>query len=184
MHRFRTWTARRWLALSAGCAVLALLIVFGAQRAMQDAAQVPLSPPPLPYGGRLVPEGYQWGDPHPWLRPVLFKYDRRYIGPQTAEAIFAVMDSGRPRYQQNKEDAAKLLEHYRYVLSRGAVIRDKLDAHSLGGGKLNTMNHLRNDPDFAARMRKAHGLPADATLQELMDAEIDSWIKSWTSMRE
>ena len=140
-------------------------------------------PPPLPYGGRLVPEGYRWGDPHPWLMKVHGELHRRYIGPQTAEAIFAVMNSGHPRYQQNKEDAAKLLEHYRYVLSRGAVIHDHWDAGRLGQSQINKFNHFRNDPDFAADMRKARGIPADATLQEMMDAEIDHWIKIWPSMK-
>ncbi len=141
------------------------------------------SPPPLPYGDRLVPEGYEWGDPHPWLVKVRGEFHRRYIGPQTAEAIFAVMDSGHPRYQQNKADAAKLLEHYRYILSRGAVIRDKWDAGRLGQQQLNKFNHFRNDPDTAAYYRKALGLAADATLQGLMDAEIDDWIKIWPSMK-
>lgn len=139
-------------------------------------------PPPLPYGGRLVPEGYEWGDPHPWLVKVRGEFHRRYIGPQTAEAIFAVMLSAHPPYQQ-EDRAMKVLEHYRYALSRGAAIHDALDAGNLAGiaGRL---DYWRKDPESAARNRKRFGLPADATLQELVDAEIDHWIKTWPPMRE
>ncbi len=213
MHRFRTRTARRWIALAAGCAALALLGVWIAQRADDDQLRAPLDiaaqarradsaptesasvsktdgeadqaspPPPLPYGGRLVPEGYQWRDPHPWLVPIPGSPHFRYIGPQTAEAIFAVMSSGHPRYQQ-EDEAKKLLEHYRYILSRGAVIHDDWDAVRLGQAQADNIDRWRENPESAAHYRKARGLPEDATLQELQDAQVDHWIKKWPIMKE
>lgn len=142
------------------------------------------TPPPLPFGDKLVPDGYRWGDPHPWLKPVLFEYDRRYVGPQTAEAIFAVMHSGQPLFQRDAERAAKLLEHYKYILARGAVIRDRSDARRLGEGQFQKLDMWRKSPEVAELMRRDYGLPADAPLQALMDAEIDHWIKIWTPMKE
>ncbi len=140
-------------------------------------------PPPLPYSGKLVPEGYEKGDPHPWLVPVPGEYDRRYIGPQTAEAIFAVISSGIPRYQK-EDEATKMLEHYRYILSRGAVIRDRLDVSVLVYSTVDNMDGWRKNPESAARSRKFYGLPADAPLQELMDAKIDHKIKTWPPRKE
>lgn len=211
MHRLRTWSARRWLWLSAGCAALALLGVWLAQRtddvprAPQDTAAqaggqtdgapadraavsktdggVDQTPPPQPYGDRLVPDGYRWGDPHPWLAEVDGEPYRRYVGPQTAEAIFAVMSSGHSHYQQ-EDEAKKLLEHYRYILARGAVIRDNRDAVNLGQAQADNIDRWRENPNAAAYHRRFNGLPADATLQELQDAHMDRWIKIWPPMKE
>ncbi len=196
MHRFRMRTALRGLALAAGVSALALLGVWLAQREGEDsgARRAPSDAvvsktdegedkPPLPFEGKLVPDGYRWGDPHPWLLEVDGERDRRYVGPQTAEAIFAIMSSGYERYQQ-ADEAAKLLAHYRYLLARGAVIRDRRDAVRLGQAQADNIDRWRENPAIAAWKRKVRGLPPDATLQELQDAVVDRWIRIWTPMKE
>ncbi|MDE0021746.1 MAG: hypothetical protein OXT69_10255 [Candidatus Poribacteria bacterium] len=115
----------------------------------------------LPFeNGKLVPDGYKWRDPHPWLVSVRGERYRRYIGPQTAEAIFAVYDSP----YTTGEKAEKLLAHWKRVLARGAVVNDYKDALKLGFSLMNELANLRIRPDLH---RSRFDLSADAPIEEI-----------------
>ncbi|MDE0021310.1 MAG: hypothetical protein OXT69_08010 [Candidatus Poribacteria bacterium] len=130
--------------------------------------------------GKLVPDGYKWRDSHPWLVSVRGERYRRYIGPQTAEAIFAVYDSP----YATGEKAEKLLAHWKLVLARGAVVNDYRDALEYGFSLMNTLERLRNGDADLSFYRKFHSLSADASVEEIEAAEIARNIRLWPIKKE
>ncbi len=196
MHRLQNMTARRAFLL-AGIAALTLLIAGGGvllNEGEQPAAEgnlterksilKPRKKPvaPLPFeNGKLVLDGYKWRDPHPWLVSVRGDIYRRYIGPQTAEAIFAVFDSP----YTTGEKAEKLLAHWERVLARGAVVNDYRDALEYGHNLMNRLHRMNANPSSPYRDR--FDLSTDASLEELEEVE-ETWIadviRSWPIRKE
>lgn len=132
---------------------------------------------PLPFeNGKLVPDNYKWWDPHPWLVPVRGEEYRRYIGPQTAEAIFAVFHS---MYESGK-GAEKVLAHWERVLARGAVVNDVDDTY-VYGSLMAELYNIRHDPAF---YRRIFDLSADASIEEIEEAMIARKIRTWPVDKE
>ena len=127
--------------------------------------------------GKLVPDGYKWGDPHPWLVPVRGEEYRRYIGPQTAEAIFAVFDSP----YATGEKADRLLAHWKRVLARGAVVNDNKDAQKYGFALMSGLESIRRNP---ALHRDRFDLSADAAIEEIEETLIRYRIRTWPTTKE
>ncbi len=133
---------------------------------------------PLPFeNGKLVPDNYKWGDPHPWLVPVRGEEYRRYIGPQTAEAIFAVYHS---MYASGKEAEEQQLAHLKRVLARGAVVNDFDDAHVY----IDLMAQLENLRVRPHLHRNRFDLSADASIEEIEEAMIARKIRTWPVVKE
>ena len=194
-HEQRRLTAQS--ALFCAAAALFTLLIFQGAKFLNQGGQTPeespterksvlkpkkkLDAPQTLENGKLVPDGYKWRDPHPWLFPVRDERYRRYMGPQTAEAIFAVYDSP---YYTTGEEAEKMLAHWKHVLARGAVVNDHKDALKLGLSLMKTLERIRNGSADLGFYRRFHNLPASASVGEIEEAEIARNIRLWPIKKE
>lgn len=193
-HERRRSTARSAL-FCAAAALLTLLILQGAtflNQGEQTPEESPterksvlkpkkkLAAPQTLENSKLVPDEYKWRDPHPWLFPVRGERYRRYMGPQTAEAIFAVYDSP----YTTGEETEKLLAHWKLVLARGAVVNDYKDALEYGFRLMKTLERIRSGSADLGFYRRFHNLPASASVGEIAEAEMARKIRLWPIKKE